>query len=170
MNRLNFEKLSFSSLRNDNKNEFLDFTNLPCIWFFKFSRKKPSSKWPFSENYRNSNTCLGWIGGNPGIHSQIFFSKYYLGSLCIVWQKETKLMSIYNTAISVIHWKFIRVRTRKVEMIFFLSFGLTKFQVGKCETKNFGFGSRWDFDSFTTWWNGTTNCSTTWFVKTWSMS
>ena len=42
------------------------------------------------------------------------FSKYNIGSLCIVWQKETKLMSIYNTTISVIYWKFIRVRTRKV--------------------------------------------------------
>ena len=101
--------------------------------------------------------------------SQIMkFSKYYLGSLCIVWQKETKLMSIYNTAISVIHWKFIRVRTRKVVM-FFYDLVVIKFKVGECEAKNFSFGSRWDFDSFTTWWNGTTDRSTTWFVKTWWM-
>ena len=99
---------------------------------------------------------------------EIRFSKYYLGSLCIVWQKEAKLMSIYNTTISVIHWKFIRVRTRKVVMIFYYSL-VIKFQVGECEAKNFGFGSRWDFDSFTTWWNGTTDRSTTWFVKTWWM-
>ena len=99
------------------------------------------------------------------IESDDFFSKYNIGSLCILWQKETKLMSIYNTTISVIHWKFIRVRTRKVglwiENIFLNNYFT---QVGECETKNFGFGSWWDIDSFTAWWNGTTNCSTTWFV------